>query len=62
MFVDVALNGRADALVTFSVKDYQLSDPGVQQIGVDACRPGDFLRRMQWRPSPDTLSAFRPRL
>lgn len=60
MFVEVALNGGADALVTFNVSDYRPVDPGVE-LGVDICRPGDFLRRMQWRPSRDTLSAFRPR-
>lgn len=62
LLLEVALNGGADALVTFNVSDYQPSDPGVKHIGVDVCRPGEFLRRMQWRPSLHTLSAFRPRL
>lgn len=62
LFVEAALNGGADALVTLNVGDYQPSDPAVEHIGVDVCRPGEFLRRMQWRPSLNTLSAFRPRL
>lgn len=62
LFVEVALNGGADVLVTFNVSDYQPSDPGVKHIGVEVCRPGELLRRIEWRPSLDTLSAFRPRL
>ncbi len=61
MFVEVALNGRADALVTFNLADYRPADPWAAHVGVEVCRPGDFLRRMQWRPSLDTLSAFRLR-
>lgn len=61
MFVDVALNGRADALVTFNLADYRPADSWASHLGIEICRPGDFLRRMQWRPSLDTLSAFRPR-
>jgi|HubBroStandDraft_1064217.scaffolds.fasta_scaffold00269_19 predicted nucleic acid-binding protein len=61
MFIEVALNGGAEALVTFNLRDYRPADPSVRRHGVETCRPGDFLERMQWRPSQDMLSAFRPR-
>jgi putative PIN family toxin of toxin-antitoxin system len=61
IFVEVALNGAADAIVTFNVKDYLPSDPATGSLGIAVCRPGDILRRLSWRPSTDTLSAFRPR-
>jgi len=35
MFVDAALNGGADALLTFNLSDYRPSDPGVGDIGVE---------------------------
>ncbi|GGF39903.1 PIN domain-containing protein [Aliidongia dinghuensis] len=61
IFVDVVLNGAAEALVTFNVKDYRSSVTAEEGPGIHAIRPGDVLRRIQWRPSPATLSGFRPR-
>lgn len=49
-FVEAAINGQADALVTFNVADYRLVDERGMPIGIDVCRPGEFLRRLAWRP------------
>lgn len=61
IFVDLVLNGAADAIVTFNVRDYRSSDVTDERLRIRAIRPGDVLRRIQWRPSPATLSGFRPR-
>lgn len=54
-FADLAVNGAADVLLTFNLRDYRPSDPSTR-LAFLLCRPGDFLRRLPWRPSPDTLS------
>jgi len=61
IFVDLVLNGAAEAIVTFNVRDYRSSDVADERLRIQAIRPGDVLRRIQWRPSPATLSGFRPR-
>lgn len=42
MVLEAAINGRADAIVTFNVKDF--SPAG--RFGLSVVRPGDLLRRM----------------
>ncbi|MBI5162981.1 MAG: putative toxin-antitoxin system toxin component, PIN family [Magnetospirillum sp.] len=61
MFVDAAFNGCADVMVSFNQKDYLPADGGDGYLGIEVCRPGDVLRRLEWRPSATLLSAFRPR-
>ena len=60
IFAGLAINGGADALVTFNLRDYRPCDPPMRSA-IDAVRPGDFLRRLTWRPSPDMLSGFQTR-
>jgi len=61
MFVSVAVNGGADALVTFNVTDYAPADVRQTRLGFMICRPGDILRRLAWRPSATSPFAFRRR-
>jgi len=61
MFVETAINGRAEALITFNVGDYEISDDRTARLAIRICRPGEFLRGLKWRPSATTLSAFRLR-
>lgn len=49
-FIEAAITGQADALVTFNLADYRLVDQRGMAIGIDICRPGEFLRRLAWRP------------
>ncbi len=49
-FVTVALNGNAEAIVTFNIRDYVPRDGRVIGLGINVCRPGDILRRLSWRP------------
>ncbi len=50
IFAELAINGQADALVTFNVKDYQSAGPTAVRLPITVCRPGDILRRLSWRP------------
>jgi len=50
-FVTAAINGNAEAIVTFNVRDYVPRDGRVTGLGMIVCRPGDILRRLSWRPS-----------
>lgn len=59
LFVEAAVNGRADALVTFNLGDYLPVDDRAIPLGISICRPGEFLRRLTWRPSTTTRSSFR---
>ena len=59
IFAEAAINGRADALVTFNRGDHLPVDHRTLPLGIDICRPGDLLRRLTWRPSMTTRSAFR---
>lgn len=61
LFVDVAVNGAADMLVTFNIADYRPADDRHVGLGIDVGRPGDVLRRLEWRPSATTRSEFRLR-
>lgn len=58
IFVSVAVNGRADALVTFNVADYAPIDDRETGLGIVICRPGDILRRLTWRPSATSPFGF----
>lgn len=42
MVVETTVNGRADALVTFNLRDYSV---GMSAFGIAVVRPGDALRR-----------------
>jgi hypothetical protein len=50
-FVTAAINGRAEAIATFNIRDYVPRDGRVTGLGMIVCRPGDILRRLSWRPS-----------
>lgn len=50
-FVTAAINGNAEAIVTFNIRDYVPRDSRVTGLGILVCRPGDILRRVSWRPS-----------
>ena len=60
MFAELAINGQADALVSFNISDYRPADPRVSRLGIQVCRPGDILRRLSWRPPATSRSAFLP--
>ncbi len=60
MFAELAVNGRADALVSFNIGDYRPADPRAPQPRILVCRPGDILRRLSWRPPATSRSAFLP--
>jgi predicted nucleic acid-binding protein len=49
-FVTAALNGMADAIVTFNIRDYVPRDRRITGLGMTVCPPGDILRRLSWRP------------
>ncbi|HET6234128.1 MAG TPA: putative toxin-antitoxin system toxin component, PIN family [Acetobacteraceae bacterium] len=59
MFVEAAINGHADALVTFNRNDCLPADHRAVRLGIDICRPGELQRRLTWRPSATTRSGFR---
>jgi putative PIN family toxin of toxin-antitoxin system len=60
-FVTVAVNGMADAIVTFNTRDYVPRDTSAIGLGVEVCRPGEILWRLAWRPSAISRSGFLPR-
>jgi PIN domain len=43
MVLEAAVNGRADAIVTFNTRDYR---PAVGQFGLELLTPGDALTRL----------------
>jgi predicted nucleic acid-binding protein len=57
-FVTAAINGNADAIVTFNIRDYVPRDGRITGLGMVVCRPGDILRRLSWRPSATSPFAF----
>ena len=44
LVLEAAINGRADALVTFNLGDF---DVGARRFGLKISRPGDFWRSLQ---------------
>jgi putative PIN family toxin of toxin-antitoxin system len=64
MFVELLWNGRGDHIVTFNRRDYLPADDRAASRGepaVPVSSPGETLRRLGWRPTGTTLSAFRRR-
>jgi putative PIN family toxin of toxin-antitoxin system len=59
-FVTAAINGNAEAIVTFNVRDYVPRDGRITGLGILVCRPGDILRRLPWRPSATSPFGFLP--
>lgn len=60
LLIAAAVNGRADAIVSFNASDLKPADPKQGELGIPVCAPGEILRRLTWRPTTATLSAFRP--
>jgi len=60
MFAELAISGRADALISFNVEDYRPADPQGRRLEIPVYRAGDILRRLPWRPSATSPSAFLP--
>jgi putative PIN family toxin of toxin-antitoxin system len=58
MFVAAAINGHAEAIVTFNVGDYAPIDPLVTGFGITVCRPGEVVRRLGWHPSAISRFGF----
>jgi putative PIN family toxin of toxin-antitoxin system len=58
-FLEAAINGNADVLLTFNVGHFRETRREDLPHGVVIERPADFLRRIAWRPSATTRSAFR---
>jgi putative PIN family toxin of toxin-antitoxin system len=44
MVLEVAINGQADSIVTFNVRDF---GDGPGRFGIDVLRPADALRRLK---------------
>lgn len=44
MILEAAINGRADAIVTFNLKDFS---PTIQQFGIAALTPAETLKRIR---------------
>ena len=61
LFAELAVSGRADALVSFNIGDYRPADRRAPGLGVLVCRPAEILRRLAWRPSAISPSGFLPR-
>ncbi len=59
MFMELAINGGAEALVSFNVGDYRPADRRFGGPDILVCRPGDILRRLTWRPSAISHSGCR---
>ena len=60
MFAEVAINGQADALVSFNLRDYRPAGLRSSNPVFPVYRPGDALRRLQWQPSTTSRSSFLP--
>ena len=43
LVLEAAINGQADALVTFNLRDF---DVGAKRFGLKICRPGDLWRSL----------------
>lgn len=51
MVLEAAVNGRADAIVTYNVKDFAA---GAARFGIRAVRPGDCMKEMKSWPEHPT--------
>jgi putative PIN family toxin of toxin-antitoxin system len=60
MFAELAINGCADAVVSFNLADYRPLHPAAPLLDIPVLRPGDILRRLAWRPSVTSRSGFLP--
>lgn len=58
MFVELAINGGADAIVSFNVADHAPLDPRDIGFGIAVCRPGEIVRRLAWRRSAISRFGF----
>jgi len=58
-FLEAAINAQAEGLITHNVSDFRDTAPHPVPHGVSILRPAEFLRRLPWRPSATTRSAFR---
>lgn len=61
MFAEALVNGGGEAIVTFNRRDYLSADPEHAPQGgtaVPVISPGEALRRLAWRPTATTPSAF----
>jgi predicted nucleic acid-binding protein len=47
MVLEAAVNGRADAIVTFNLRDF--IGPA-EQFGIQVARPGDAVQRLEEKP------------
>jgi putative PIN family toxin of toxin-antitoxin system len=43
MVLEAAVNGQANAIVTFNLRDFT---PAVQRFGIEVVRPGEIVRRL----------------
>ena len=50
LFVELAVNGGGEAIVTFNRRDFAATDLPLEYLGIEVLSPGDFLRRLAWRP------------
>lgn len=46
MVLELAVNGRADAIVTFNLRDFA---PAAEQFGIEALSPGEAVKRLEKR-------------
>ncbi len=58
MFAELAINGSADAVVSFNLADYRPLHPAAPALHIPVVRPSDILRRLSWRPSVISRSGF----
>jgi predicted nucleic acid-binding protein len=47
MVLEVAVNGRADGIVTFNLSDFVRP---AKQLGVKVMRPGEAVKRLEQKP------------
>jgi putative PIN family toxin of toxin-antitoxin system len=57
MLLELAANGRADALVTFNVADFA----GAERFGIDVVTPQEMLKRLGASPWAKSAYGFRTR-
>jgi hypothetical protein len=46
MVLETAVNGEADVITTFNLKDFDSAKSG---FGIEALNPGTILRRQPWK-------------